>query len=172
MTTGTVNTKKAPRRELRLGSLKEISADLDRIQGAHDAGTLTTTGNWSAGQILSHVAILMECAVDGFPDHKPPLFVRVICKTIIKPKALRGDLPPAGIQLPEKASYLIPPQGTTFEEGMARLRRIIGRIDSGERFTHDSPVFGKLTHEQWETLQGGHASLHLGFIDLGGGVDG
>ena len=36
-----------------------------------------------------------------------------------------------------------------------------------ERFTHDSPIFGKLTHEQWITLNAGHATLHLSFLDLG-----
>lgn len=164
----TVNTKKAPRRQLRLASLAEVSADLDRIQAAHDAGTLRTTGNWSAGQVLSHIAILMEGAVDGFPaDQVAPWYVRLICQTIIKPKALRGDLPPPGITLPGD-SFLIPGPAT-FEEGMGRLRRVIRRIEAGERFTHPSPVFGRLTHEQWERLQSGHASLHLGFIALGEG---
>lgn len=163
----TVNTKKAERRELRLGSLAELSAELDRIQAGHDAGTLRTTGNWSAGQIFEHVAILMECAVDGFPGPKPPLFVRVICQVVFKPKALRGEAPPAGVKLPDEASYLIPGESMTFEEGMKRLRRIVGRVNGGERFTQPSPIFGKLTHEQWEKLQSGHASLHLGFIQPG-----
>ncbi len=163
-----VNTKTAPRRELRLTSLAELSAELDRIQAAHDAGTLDTSGNWNPGQILEHIAILMECAIDGFPS-SPPAPVRWILILLFKKKALKGGAPPAGFKIPKQAAFLVPGEATTFDEGMARLRRVIARVrEGGERFTHDSPVFGRLTHDQWETLQCGHASLHLGFMAYDG----
>ncbi len=162
----TVNTKQAPRRTLKLGSLGDISADLDTIQAAHDAGTLSHTGNWTPGQIFEHVATLMECAIDGFPS-KPPPPVRWMITLLFKKKALSGEASPAGFKLPKKAEFLLPGDSTSFDEGMARLRTVLGRIESGERFTHDSPVFGKLTHEQWITLQSGHAILHLSFLALG-----
>lgn len=163
-----VDTKKAPRRTIRYRSLAELSADLDRVQRAHDAGTLRTTGNWSAGQILKHCSILMKCALDGFPPGKPPLHVWLVTRWIIRPIALRGGPPPPGIKLPPDAGYLLPPEGTTLEDGMNSLRAAVARVaDKGERFSVPSPVFGPLTHEQWTALQLGHCSLHMGFIDLG-----
>jgi len=160
-----VNTKEASRREIGLSSLEDISAELDRIQAAHDAGTLTNTGNWGPGQVLEHVAVLMECAIDGFPS-KPPAPVKWICTLLFKKKALGGGSPPAGFKIPKQAAFLVPGENTTFDEGMARLRKVIGRVGGGERFTHDSPIFGKLSHEQWIALQSGHATLHLSFLAL------
>ena len=146
--------------------MDEVSAELDRIQAAHDSGTLRAAGNWTAGQVLEHVARLMECAVDGFPRGAPAP-VRWMVILLFKKKALAGGSAPAGLKIPKGASYLAPGDDTTFEEGMGRLRGIIARVRAGERFTHDSPVFGRLTHAQWETLQSGHASLHLSFLDPG-----
>jgi len=163
-----VDTKKAPRRTVEYHTLADLSADLDRVQSAHDAGTLKTTGNWTAGQILKHCSILMKCAVDGFPPAKPPLHVWLVTRWIIRPIALRGEPPPPGIKLPPDAQFLLPPEGTTFEDGMSSLRTIVARVkDKGERFTVPSPVFGKLTHDQWTVLQLGHCRLHMSFIDLG-----
>lgn len=48
-----------------------------------------------------------------------------------------------------------------------RLRRQIQRVQDGERFTQASPIFGKLSHEQWVNLHLKHAELHLGFLDPG-----
>ena len=161
-----VNTKESARRSLELRSLEDISADLDRIQAAHDAGTLGTTGNWTPGQVLEHVSALMECAIDGFPS-KAPAPVRWMCILLFKKKALAGGSPPAGFKIPKQAAFLIPGESTTFDEGMSRLRKVIARVRGGEKFTHDSPIFGRLSHEQWITLQSGHATLHLSFLTLG-----
>lgn len=162
----TVDTKRASRREIDLRNLEDVSADLDRIQAAHDAGTLGQTGNWTPGQNMEHVAILMESAIDGFPGGPPAIF-RWITTLLFKKKALKGGQPPAGFKLPKGVSFLVPGENTSFDEGMNRLRGVIARIKGGERFTHDSPVFGKLTHDQWVTIQSGHAALHLSFIKLG-----
>ena len=46
--TTSVNTKKAPHRELNLETVDELSAELDRLQSAHESGTLAATGNWAS----------------------------------------------------------------------------------------------------------------------------
>ncbi len=158
-----IDTKTVQRRDITLTSLADISADLDKIEAAHQAGTLKTTGNWSAGQILEHISILMECAIDGFPSQMPAP-MRWMAILLFKKKALSGEKMPAGFKLPKGASFLFPSETTTTDAGIARLRKALARIEAGERFTHPSPVFGKLSHDQWCTLQAGHATLHLSFI--------
>ncbi len=72
----TVNTKTAERRDVSFRTLEDLVADLDRVEAAHRAGTLTHTGNWTPGQVIQHCAIFMRCAMDGFPPGKPPAPIR------------------------------------------------------------------------------------------------
>lgn len=162
-----VNTKHAPRREVKLACLDCLKQELDRIESAHRSGALRTTGNWSPGQILQHIARFMRYPIDGFSPGKPPWLLRVIVQMLFKKKAVDGQPPPPGIKLPAGAAYLLPDDDVPIDVGLAELRTVISRIDEGERFAHPSPLFGALTHEQWTKLQLGHATLHLGFMDLG-----
>ena len=40
----------------------------------------------------------------------------------------------------------------------------MARIEGGERMSKPSPVFGPMTHEEWEQLHCRHAELHFSFI--------
>lgn len=163
-----IDTKKADRRDLTLGSLADLSAELDRLEAAHAAGTLTTTGNWTAGQIFEHLAVLPECALDGFPPGKVPLPMRLFAQLLFKRKAVTGHPPPPGFKIPAGADHFNPGESTSFEDGLARLRAVLSRLDAGERMTHPSPLFGTLTHDQWVNLNLGHCSMHLSFLDTAG----
>jgi hypothetical protein len=47
---------------------------------------------------------------------------------------------------------------------IARVRRVLDRLDSGARCTHASPAFGAMSHDEWMRLHLAHAQLHLGFV--------
>jgi hypothetical protein len=158
----TVNTAKAPRRELHFHCFGCLRSELDRIDAAHAAGTLRTTGNWSAGEILDHCAILIESALDGVSQQAPliaRLFGRLMKGSMLKPKTMK-----AGFKLPEGAKHLLPRPGVSFEQGMARIRRALARVAAGEQMDKPSGWLGPLTHEQWERLNLNHTQLHLGFM--------
>ena len=57
-----------------------------------------------------------------------------------------------------------PRQGVAFEVALARLRRVLDRLDRGERMEQRSPAFGAMSHDEWLRLHLGHAQLHLGFL--------
>lgn len=164
-----VNTKKAERRELDFKCTGCLKKELDRIDAAHRAGTLTTTGNWTAAQNLEHCARFWSAAIDGFPpDVKPPLVVKWIVGLLFKGKAVKGGTAPAGIKPPPAFTrHFEPAADTDYDAAMAHLRRQVARTDNGEKFDHPSPLFGKLTHEQWTNVQLGHVQLHLGFLRPG-----
>lgn len=147
------------------GSLDELGAELDRVEKAHGRGTLTTTGGWSAGQILEHCAKLIGYSLDGF-EARAPWFIKVFGVLVFKPRLGRSHMKP-GIRLPAKAASLMPRDEVPFAEGMAAMRSALARIDAGERMTHDSPVLGKMTHDQWVLLHLDHCRMHFGFLDLG-----
>lgn len=168
-TTTAVSTKHADRRELRFNSVDDLVAELDRIQAAHDAGTLTSTGNWSPGQNLQHCARVWRCGLEGFPpEMKPPAIFKFFAKLMYKKRATAGQTAPAGIRLPKVADPIMPdPQGVSFDTGMREFRAEIARTQRGERFTAVSPIFGAMTHDEWTRLQLGHCQLHLGFLKPG-----
>ncbi len=148
-------------------TLDEISERIDRIEDAHRAGTLRTTGGWSAGQIMQHTSKIFLGALDGF-DASAPLPIRLIGRFVFKPKLGRSHMKP-GIKLPAKAKSILPAEKVSTEDGISAMRGVLGRIAAGERMSFDSPVLGKMTHDQWVLMHLDHCRLHFGFIDTGDG---
>lgn len=144
-------------------SVQELKAELDAIEAAERAGTLRTTGAWSAGQILEHCAKFMRMSFDGFGDMKAPVVFRWLGSALLKPRLGKSHMKP-GIRLPGSASELLPRDLVSFEEGMGLIRAQIARIDAGERMTRASPILGKMSHDQWVLLHLDHCRLHLGFL--------
>ncbi len=158
--------KAAARRSLQFHSLDDLIADLDAIEAGHHAGTLVTTGNWTPGENLHHCAKTWTMSLDGWPaDAKPPAWLKFIVKTFFKKSAVSGKPAPIGIPFPKGLEDAFGPKvGATFEEGMGAMRKGTQRIKAGERFTHPSPLFGPLTHEEWLKLHLGHCAMHMSFL--------
>ncbi len=163
-----VDTKSANRRSLRFESLDEVVADIDAIEASIKAGTLSSSGNWSAGEVCDHLRKFFEFAIDGFPS-KAPAPMRWIARLILKKRATSSDEPfPAGFKLPKSASALFPTPGLDDATSINALRTQIGRVQSGAEFTQPSPLLGPLTHDEWMVMQLKHFSLHLSFLHPGG----
>ncbi len=156
-----INTKKVTgTRDLRFNSLDEILAEAEVI----DPATATTLGNWTAAQIVEHVARFMTASRTGFPaDMKPPLFLRVPF-TLLRGLVVHRK-PPRGVKMPRQmVDAFVPPAETNWDDALSHLRSEVNAINNGERFTRPSPLFGKLSHEQWLKLHCGHAAMHMGYI--------
>ncbi len=161
-----VDPRRAPRRELRLGSLAELRAELARIEAGAAAGTLVTTGNWTPGENVAHVGQFMGFSLDGFPE-RGPWWLRAVgaaVKPIVLRSLQRGGTVKPGIRLNKGAAFLEPRAGTGLDEAVAMTRGILDRVEGGERFTHPSPLLGRLTHEQWSMMHCSHASMHWSFL--------
>jgi hypothetical protein len=159
-----INTKHAERRDLSFHCTGCLKEDLAQLEAGYRAGTLRTTGNWTAGENLDHIAIMWEYSLDGAPpEAKVPFIIRLIAP-LMKRRATSGKTLPAGFKIPQNASYMMPRSGCSFEDGLARLRKVLDRLDRGDQMTHASPAFGKMSHDEWMGLHLGHAQLHLGFV--------
>ena len=149
------------RRRLRFDNVDELLAELDRIVGT----PTRTSGDWSAAQIIEHLAKFVEFSFDGFP-FRMPWHVRLAC-WLLKHVAWHWLLDRAmrpGYRLPESASGLLPGPDARLDASSARLRAALDRIRSGERMTQPSPFEGRITHEQWLEAHLRHAELHLSFV--------
>ncbi len=147
-------------------SVKELQAELDTIEAAHQAGTLSTAGGWTVGQNLEHCTKIMISAFDGFdPDMKVPFPIKLLGKLIFKPmiKNPKGQMKP-GIKLPANARGILPADEVSVEDGLAMMRTQLARIDAGEKMLHNSPVMGKMTHELWILMHLNHCRLHFGYF--------
>ena len=153
------------RRIIKFNCINCLKADLDRIQEAHDAGTLGTIGNWSAGQIMQHDAKLVTFAMDGFPS-AAPWFVKAFFMLVVKRRAMKDIPMDPGYTLPNQAAFMLPDDDLSFEDGMAAMRDVVARLDRGDRMDKPSPIFGKVTHDQWMGMMLRHTAMHHSFITL------
>ncbi len=146
------------RRQLQFSSMQDILADVEYLDSGDPP---RTTGNWTAAQIVQHVAKLIDYSIDGFPVPKAALPLRIIGR-FIRNAALTNPLRP-GIKFSKKFSFLAPDHEVAWDDAAQQFRQAIGRLDS-DRMTKRSPIFGKLSHEQWEQLHCRHAEMHFSFM--------
>jgi hypothetical protein len=158
----TVDTAKVARRSLRFETIEDAQAEINRIVAADRAGKLQCKGNWTAGQVMGHVASWVNYSYDGYPLAPPPWFIRFILRRMVK-KYVRNGMP-AGRRIPgtENGTYGVDVLSTA--DGAERLRRALQRLASNEPAVHDSPAFGPMPVQDRVQLNLRHAELHLSFL--------
>ena len=156
-TPSTINTAKVTgRRHLSFQSYEELLADLDRL----GSGPVQQLGNWSPGQNFRHLATVYNNSIDGF-TLKFSVPLRMMARLFRK--RLMSMSMPAGFKLPAKTGQSLMPPATSTEEGLAALRAAIARLQNEPRRAKH-PLFGEMTHEEWDKIHLNHAALHLSFL--------
>jgi hypothetical protein len=152
-----IDTRKvAGRRQLHFDTLADNLSEVERL----NQGQINTLGNWSGGQILKHLATVMNGSIDGAPMRFAwPL--RVLGR-MLKGRILRSGMTP-GFQLKRQAAEVLVPPATSWEEGLAIFRQAIKRLQT-ETKREPSPFLGPMTREEWDQLHCRHAELHLSFL--------
>jgi hypothetical protein len=144
------------RRRLHFDTIEDILHEVEKL----NAGEIKTLGNWSGGQILKHLATLMDHSIDGSPMRLGwPM--RMLGR-MLKRRILSKGMTP-GVQLKGQAADAMVPPPTTWEEGMAIIRKAARRIQA-ETKREPSPFFGSMTRDEWDRLHCRHAELHLSFL--------
>lgn len=152
-----VNTAKvSDRRKLHFTRIEDILDDVEQL----NRGKVKALGNWSGGQILKHLAVVMNGSIDGAPMHLAwPL--RLLGR-LLKRRILTKGMSP-GFRLKGKAADALVPPATTWEEGLALFRRAVRRLQT-ETKREPSPFLGPMTREEWDQLHCRHSELHLSFL--------
>jgi hypothetical protein len=144
------------RRTVRFHNYEDVLADADTLlaKGYERAGT------WGLGQICHHLAAAMEKSLDGFPSLLPwP--VRLVARGFVLKKVLRHEPFRRTIAAP---AYLLPPDSTDDPSGLERLRVAISRLKGHPGEMQPSPVFGRLSSEEWREVHLWHCEHHFGFL--------
>lgn len=162
----TANPSKAiARRELRFQSIDEALKDIDAIVAAHRQGRLGTLENWSAGQILAHVAAWIEYGYSGYPVPAPPWPVRLLLRPMLRRYLKKGM--PRGVRIPGVAAGTVGQDEMPVEAAAERLKIAFLRLKDNEPCSFDSPAFGRMSHADRIRLNLRHAELHLSNLVLG-----
>ncbi|MCA9286624.1 MAG: DUF1569 domain-containing protein [Phycisphaerales bacterium] len=142
---------------LHFDNLEAILADAERV--ALKPG-VKTTGNWTPGQIVEHVTLVIDTCMEGFPSSGSWL-LRAILR-LMKGSVLRKPMR-SGFKIPKGFEVMSPPAGTDAKQAVDHLRRSIAKFRTCDRF-YPSPILGTMTSEEWEMLHCRHAEMHFGFM--------
>jgi hypothetical protein len=144
------------RRPIRFHDYDEVLADADALL----AKGYERSGNWGLGQVCNHLAATMERSLDGFPSLMPwP--VRVFARWFVLKKVLRHEPLRRTVAAP---AYLLPPDSDEDRAGLERLRAVIARLKGHVGDMQPSPVFGRLSAEEWREVHLWHCEHHFSFL--------
>ena len=148
------------RRTLSFQSLDDILRDAEQLA----VSPQRTTGQWTCGQILHHLAKGADACFDGFGDNSfVPWWARWFIAPLMKKQFLNKTMR-AGIKVPPEVTSLTPDPHISVAAALAELRRALGRFET-ETPTMPHPFLGRLKNKQeYIQLQLRHSELHLSFV--------
>ena len=150
-------TATPPRRRVRYTTLDEVVDDAARAVRANSA----TTGKWSLGQILEHLAIANDKMIDGF-GFQAPLPIRTVGRYFLKKRLLVKGLTP-GFNLNPRAAAVLVPDEIDATAALEHLRQSTERLKTEQkRSAH--PFLGPLSVDECTQLCLRHAELHMSFV--------
>lgn len=152
-----INTKKAERRKIDYPTLDDVLADARRLVEAN----AETTGNWSLGQILQHIATVMEKTANGF-EMKAALPIRLLGRFVLKHLFLKYGMSP-GFQLKGAAAKELLPDDTDPQQELERLARAVEQLKTQTEFP-DHAFFGPMDQEFAQRINCRHSELHMSFV--------
>lgn len=146
------------RRTLRFDTLEQALSEAESLT----ATAVTTSGNYSLGQILEHLARTID-VVNGDLQAPPiPLPLRLAGR-LLRPMFLNRPMR-SGFKLPSKAqSVFWPDHETDAKASLEHYRRAITRLMQIDPLPKH-PLLGEMDRRQHEQLQCRHAELHLSFV--------
>lgn len=137
----------------------DYDAAIAEIARLRDRGYLQG-GNWTLGQICDHLSFYYRGSLDGF-GAKLPWLVRVTLGAMIKRRMLRTRaMRRGGVTAPQS----VPKPGADEAARVAEAIHLLERLRGHSGGLHDSPLFGRVTPEEWRTLHLIHTAHHLGFL--------
>ena len=148
------------RRDVSFHTMDDIVSDAEKLVSS---STTRTIGNWPLDKLIMHLSQTVHGSIDGFQS-KAPLMIRLIMP-FFKSKIINAKELKPGISLPKATIPAAYPDAVSLNAALDDLRRAVQRTQT-EKMTANHPAFGKMTHEEWNTLHLRHSEMHLSFAVL------
>lgn len=141
-----------------------LEAIVDHVEGMNPS-TVSSSGNWSPGELVHHVARTIHVSRTGFGDVRLPLILRLVGPWMKKRVTTKTFKP--GFKNPPYLRQLFDPEpGIDFTAAIAILREEVSQ-SAGGHLTQRSPLLGEMSHEDWVNLHCRHAEMHFSFLQEG-----
>ena len=144
------------RRTVVFSTYDDAVAEIERLE----AGGYERAGQWSLGQVCRHLSYYMRGSLEGI-DFRLPWIARKLLGPPLLRKIHRGDELKAGGQTIPAS---VPPADLNEEAAVADTKGLLARLRDFSGELHPSPLFDRLTPDQWRRLHLKHAAHHLGFL--------
>jgi hypothetical protein len=141
-------------RKLKFKSGDEVLAEVERLADGYEM-----LGKWSLGQCCRHLTVTMEFSRKGFP-FKTPWVIHGLLGPIIK----RGLFWSGSMPKVSAPAMLVPGPHGADDDAVYKFRREWDTFEAWEKPMAISPLFGKLTKDEWRRVHLIHAQRHLGFL--------
>lgn len=112
-------------------------------------------GNWSLGQVCTHLALAIESSLDGFARLNATFVDRSLLELVFKKQRMR-----TGVPMPEGLA----PEAADDAAGVGRLQAAIDRLRTHRGDMRPHPYFGPIMRDEWLQFHLIHCSHHLGFL--------
>jgi len=146
------------RRQLKFATLAQAAAAVDRLASVET----TTSGSFSHGQIVRHLAITLDIVCGHMPPPKIPFVFRTL-GPLIKRFVLKKPIQP-GTKLPSDAQSVFWPEGeVSVVDANKHFHEALARYEATNQFPPHL-IFGKMTKDEQDILQRGHIAMHLSFV--------
>ena len=144
------------RRTLDFADFDAVLADVERLR----RDGYRRAGNWGLAQACDHLTRFMRGSLEGF-GFQFPLPVRLAGRWLILGRTLRTRRIPAGVKGP---APLMPPADVDADAALRDFAETLGRVRDHAGDFHPSPLFGRMTPEQWRQVHLIHAAHHLSVL--------
>jgi Protein of unknown function (DUF1569) len=146
------------RRTLEYDRLDQVMPEVDRLLRGH-----TTSGTWTLGQILHHLASSLSLAMESGPgstiEPLDPERARVL--EVRRRRFFEAGRFPDGAHAPHPA--LEPPHDADERTSAERLRTALQRFEDFEGPFPVHPRLGPMSKQEWAVFHRLHCAHHLGF---------
>lgn len=157
----------ADRRTLKFDTLADAVRDAENLL----VTGYDKVGNWDLAQCCGHLRHWMSYPLDGYP--RSPLLFRPlfwVMRNTFAPRMFRkaiakGDAKAGMPTIPDS----VPTSGQEAAPAVAALRDAVERWTAHTGPLHPSPLFGRLSKDEWTAGHRIHAAHHLGFLVPKGG---
>lgn len=144
------------RRATHYDALSDAVADAERLL----ASGYDRAGRWTLAQVACHLATVIEMSRRGFPWYLPwPL--TAFARWFAMGPVLRREVFRIRMPAPQ---FLQPPVDADDRAGVDRLRAAVALFEGPGDTVFPSPVFGRLTREQWRQVHLWHCEHHFSFL--------